>query len=553
LQLKVDDVLILEEVKGPNSGDRADADPTHRHAVCLTKVETTIDPLYDQPLVEIEWCEEDALPFPLCLSNLGRPPECELIEGISVACGNVLLVDHGWRVEDEPLEQVPFEKIPPDCGDDCRPPVVMKRPGKFRPILREKPVVYAQSLPEKTSATGFLEQDCPQAMPQIGVWGIPAASNSKPLFESKDLQNPEHLIVRLKKKEAFEIQILRGLLSPQTRDLLESDEDESMTLRTMLTKDLQGLLKRWSPQRDLLASQSNDCHFVSEFDEQGRSKLRFGDGELGRHPDPAMMLFASYRISEGLDGNVGAESIAHIVFRGSPIDGVTLTLRNPMPASGGTASQSLEEARMEAPHKFRQELQRAIVAEDYARLAGRHPKVQRAAASLRWTGSGYQVLVAIDSYGAAEADQALLDEIYGMLYPYRRMGHDLRVEAAHTVALDIELHVCVLPDFLRAHVKLALLDLFSNRLLPDGRKGFFHPDNVSFGEGIYLSQLVAAAQAVKGVENVIVNKLERLYEGRNGEIDNGVLPLAPLDIARLDNDPSFPENGRLNLIMGGGR
>jgi len=90
-------------------------------------------------------------------------------------------------------------------------------------------------------------------------------------------------------------------------------------------------------------------------------------------------------------------------------------------------------------------------------------------------------------------------------------------------------------------------------MLPDGRLGFFHPDNLTFGEGIYLSKLVAAAQAVTGVESVKVNKLQRLYEPPNSEIENGVLPLGPLEVARLDNDPSFPENGRLILDVRGGR
>jgi hypothetical protein len=76
---------------------------------------------------------------------------------------------------------------------------------------------------------------------------------------------------------------------------------------------------------------------------------------------------------------------------------------------------------------------------------------------------------------------------------------------------------------------------------------------LTFGEGIFLSKLVAAAHAVPGVESITITKLERLYEGRNQEIENGILPLGPLEIARLDNDPSLPENGRLQIIMGGGR
>jgi hypothetical protein len=147
----------------------------------------------------------------------------------------------------------------------------------------------------------------------------------------------------------------------------------------------------------------------------------------------------------------------------------------------------------------------------------------------------------------------LLNQIRRRLYRYRRIGHDLDVESARLVPLLIEMQVCVLPHYLRGHIEAALLDLFSNRVLADGTKGFFHPDNLSFGEGIYLSRLIALAQGVEGVESVEVLKLERLGEGPNHEIENGVLPLGPLEIAQVDNDPSFPENGRFILQVGGGR
>jgi hypothetical protein len=148
---------------------------------------------------------------------------------------------------------------------------------------------------------------------------------------------------------------------------------------------------------------------------------------------------------------------------------------------------------------------------------------------------------------------SLLAEIRARLFPYRRLGHDLVVAAARQVALDIELLICVAPNYLRGHVKAALLQLFSNRTLPGDRRGLFHPDNLSFGEGVYLSRLVAEAQAVEGVEQVTVTRLQRLYEGDNGEIDDGVLHLGPTEIARLDNDRTLPENGKLTLDVRGGR
>jgi hypothetical protein len=106
---------------------------------------------------------------------------------------------------------------------------------------------------------------------------------------------------------------------------------------------------------------------------------------------------------------------------------------------------------------------------------------------------------------------------------------------------------------LRGHVKETLLDVFSNRQLPNGQFGFFHPDNLTFGEGIFLSKLIAAAQDVVGVENIKVTKLERFKEGPNNEIENGILPLSSWEIARVDNDSNFPEHGKIEFNLAGER
>ncbi len=119
--------------------------------------------------------------------------------------------------------------------------------------------------------------------------------------------------------------------------------------------------------------------------------------------------------------------------------------------------------------------------------------------------------------------------------------------------LEIVMNVCVRPHYLRGHVKAALLKLFSNRLQPDGTPGFFHPDNLSFGDNIAVSTLVARAQAVPGVLNVTVTKLQRFGEAPDQELRNGVLLIGPSEVAQVDNDPSFPEHGTITFTMTGGR
>jgi hypothetical protein len=112
--------------------------------------------------------------------------------------------------------------------------------------------------------------------------------------------------------------------------------------------------------------------------------------------------------------------------------------------------------------------------------------------------------------------------------------------------------VCVEPDYFRSDVKTVLLDVFSNRAFPDGRRGVFHPDNFTFGQPVYLSPLYAAAQAIEGVGFVEVTKLQRLGSESQQAIDEGFLPVGELEVARLDNDPNFLERGVFRLTVEGG-
>jgi hypothetical protein len=637
LNLCVGDVLVFEEVIGPKTGNPADADPKHRQAVRLTKVTRACDPLYhqegypdfDQPIVEIEWCSEDALTFALCISSQAPPPDCTCLENVSVARGNVILVDNG-QTTGEPFGTVPSQSTAEYCTA-CGPAETVTLPGEFRPVLKSAPLTFSEPLPPCGCASAFIRQDPRQALPQISLTSIPPAPSCPdvkpspcqipcqlpPLFTFADLADPAAFARRLKSATDLATQFLNGLLSHETRRLLagwDGTGSPPAGLPENLVKDLTALLETWLPKSDLLENGPDDTDFVVEIDNDGYAHLRFGDGNLGRMPDAGTAFRATYRVGNGPAGNVGAETIAYIVFR-QPTDPGNPRPRNPLPATGGSSPETIAEAKLFAPHAFRNVLERAITGDDYAALAqdnarrlkerpvllatqasadaepapsstGDDPRatveeepgkasllvpdicrapfrgLQGAKGALRWTGSWYEALVAIDPLGTEETGTELLAEITAYLEPYRRIGHDLEVKPAQYVPLDLVLTVCVLPQYLRGHVEAALADVFSNRVLPDGQLGFFHPDKLTFGEGIYVSRIVAAAQAVAGVQNVQVTRLESLEigepapgaEAAKEEVPpRGVLPLGPFEIARLDNDPSFPENGRLTLDMRGGR
>ena len=81
----------------------------------------------------------------------------------------------------------------------------------------------------------------------------------------------------------------------------------------------------------------------------------------------------------------------------------------------------------------------------------------------------------------------------------------------------------------------------------------FFADNFRFGQTVYLSPLSAAAQAVDWVDSVRITKFQRWGLESDAALQQGMLTLSRLDVARLDNDPSFPDHGVFRLTLLGGQ
>jgi len=307
----------------------------------------------------------------------------------------------------------------------------------------------------------------------------------------------------------------------------------------------------WTPRRDLLASDRFSQEFVVETETDGSALLRFGDNRFGLQPDAGARLLATYRQGGGGAGNVGPDSITRLVSEDINIAPFVLAVRNPLPAQGGADPESTDAIKLHAPEAFRTQ-ERAVTEDDYARMAERHPQVQRAAGRLRWTGSWYTMFLSIDRKGGLPLDEEFHALILAHLDRYRLAGYDLDLREPAYVPLDIELGICVLPGYIAAAVKQSVLLRLSNGLDAQAQPAFFHPDHFSFGTDLALSALVESVQAVTGVASVDVIRFQRWGRTPNKERDEGLIPAAPLEVLRLDNDPNFPENGRLTLRTRGG-
>lgn len=506
--LEKGDVLILAEARNPDDGSTANANPARRHAVRLVAAPLlTSDPLGGRfkpapddsavPVTEIEWHPRDALPFALTLSSRRGTA---YFDALALAHGNIVLADHGLST---------FAALPPAPAAN--------------PVLT--PVPATGRLPCSDAAQAAPHPPRARFRPRLATAGQPITQANR---------------------------LAGGQLPAAARDALDQDLRQAIA-QVELVAD--GTL--WQARRDLLASAAQDAAFVVEVEADGSAWLRFGDGEFGRHPAAGTLFDVQLRLGNGSAGNLGAgirptESLLfHLAsVEAPPVDAVW----NPLPARGGVEPESIESVRQRAPSAIAGDIQRAVTPADYALLAQREDaSLQRAAASLRWTGSWRTVFLTADRYGGADVSQDFEDALIARLEPYRLAGQDLEVDAPRYVPLELALKVCVKPDHQRSHIEAALRARLGSRLQPDGRRGVFHPDNFSFGQTVYLSPVQAAALGVEGVDSIVVERFRRQGQPATDGTAAGRLLFGHNEIPRLDDDRNYPDRGALSLSLTGGK
>lgn len=491
--LAAGDFLLLEEVLGPATGKPGDADPSHRHVVRLVSVEA---------------------------SALGNP----LTDPLS----GQQITEIAWAEADA----LPFALCVSAVTDEEHGGVYLDQVSLARGnvLLADHGRRVAEPLPEvplpRLLVAAATDGDRCEAES-----GVPVPVRFRPRLSAWPLTQSATPSL------AADIPAL---------SLLRQSPGEAEP-QVSLTDPVQpGQL--WRARRSLLGSHGDTTEFVVEIESDGVPQLRFGDDRRGRRPSAGSRLLASYRIGNGSAGNVGAESVRHAL---SPVAAIT-GVRNPLPAGGGTDPESAESVRRRAPEAFRRQ-ERAVTTEDYAAMTQRHDDVANAAATLRWTGSWHTVFVTPDRAGGDTLTESFAQSLQRHLDRYRMAGHDLDFREPLHVPLELALHVCVKPGYFRSDVRRALEELFSNRVLRDGRRGLFHPDHFSFGQTVYLSRIYAAAHAVPGVLSAQVTTFRR-QGGTDGlALADGRITLGALEIARLDNDPNHPERGVLDLELHGGK
>ncbi|MCU0984250.1 MAG: hypothetical protein MUC89_04830 [Acetobacteraceae bacterium] len=516
--LEAGDWILLWEAKGPETGAVPDADPSRRVAVRLTSVTPAEDPAFTaaadalpagpaprrtqaagdppMPLLRVTWSAEHAPPFPLTLT--GRDDTGAAVAHVGQARGNVVPVDHGRSIVAR--------------SDDGTLAAAVTRGRTTTLTLPAEPLTF-------------------QAMA---------------------------------KEAAFAAD---GRLVA-SRHVLDGGAAEALPAVVLIVDTPAEQPAVWRPVPDLLASDPFDTHFVAEVDDAGRAVLRFGDDAFGRRLPAEATILARFRIGNGSSGNIGAGSLVHVarpaaalmIDPGAPaapppaFPGIGAVWQ-PIAARGGVEAEALAAVRGNAPSAMHAVQFRAVTEADWERAALSLPGVASARAALRWTGSWHTVFIAVHPAdtanlvplpgGGAALSTAFAETMRAGLNRWRLAGRDLAVRAGQYVPLRLRIGLCIAPGHFRSGVVPAV------RAALIGAGGLFDLRAARFGATVHLSRIIAAVASVPGVSSCTVREFHRFWSLPAGELAAGFLQLGLWELARLDADPSRPEDGVLILDIDG--
>jgi Baseplate J-like protein len=502
LGLEAGDRLLIETQVRP-------AEPPVREIVQLITAIEDDDTLFSQPVTHLTWRKADALQFDhdLTLDKDGNPK--------TILAGNLVSAVQGRRYTETFV-------IPSDPGTSTPAalrsiPQAITREGSYistepsvHPVSSHQPSAripqYLHTLREAPLA--WLSPDDPYlpSLPEI-VLVQPQSSTTIPWIWRRTLL----------KAEPFESAFT---LEPTRYSRIARITDNSGS----------------QPHRD--------------YDGDDGDTLRFGDGVFGESPDPDAVFQVTYRVGGGAIGNVAADAITHV---DPTAISVITAAKNPFPATGGADLESAERVRRLAPQAFRVKQFRAVRRKDYQAAAQTLPWVQRAGTVFRWTGSWLTVFTTPDPLDSEALTVPQHTQLIDLLNRYRLAGYESYVPAPRYVSLDLRVQVCARPDVFRGDVEAALLNALSALRQRDGTTGFFHVDRWTFGIPLERSALEAAIQNAYGVAGVVA------IQYRQRGITSTFLNLPetvkmPVDaILRLDNNPSRPERGSLDITVEGGK
>ena len=247
---------------------------------------------------------------------------------------------------------------------------------------------------------------------------------------------------------------------------------------------LLGGTEPWSPQVDLLGSTATRPSSSSRSRTTARRRCASATTSTAGGPRRAPSFTATYRVGNGVAGNVGAGAIAHVVTLNGAITGAT----NPLPAAAASTRRRPTRSAATRPRRILVQ-ERAVTADDYAERERARP-----ARAARGRDLPLDRLVAHGlrhrrprrrrSRSTTPSRPSCATSSSRTGWPATTSRSTGRTFVAARASRCTSASG---PDYFRAHVQAAVLDVLSSGVRADGTLGLFHPDRFTFGEPVYLS------------------------------------------------------------------
>ncbi|HMF98507.1 MAG TPA: baseplate J/gp47 family protein [Vicinamibacterales bacterium] len=498
--------MLVAEVLNPLTGAVAGRHRAKRQVLRLLAgpdvdagaAESVFDPVTSTWIVRVHWRDEDALRFDYSFTTFCPGPPPTTVEDVSIFYGNLVMVHEGRPIEAH------FHEV-----------------GSLLPTETE------------TVKHRYVER-----MNRFGNgrdWVLAPLPDAGPL----------------------------AYLPPLDGAAPTGEEPARSTL-SLQVEAPGGAREAWDEVESLVHSDDsaeNGDQFMVETDERRRTVLRFGNGTNGRLLPDGATVHAEYQIGGGHRGNIGADQLVNIQPLTGVLSGAVIAATNPFDVTDGRDPESAERVRRDAPEAFRTRQLRAVTLADYVTRAEEVTGVSRAVARYAWTGSWRTVRIAIDPTGFTALGDARSDALWDELRPriadhleaVRLIGEDIELRPPRYVPLEILVVVCAGESYWREDVRFVLEQEFSDGWTSDGRRGFFHPDEWTFGQSLHRSAIEGRVHRVVGVKHVVRITMKRFSAPLPGVPGAEVIEMGFDEVVLVANDPSHLERGLIRFAVQGGR
>lgn len=266
-----------------------------------------------------------------------------------------------------------------------------------------------------------------------------------------------------------------------------------------------------------------DAVFTTETDADGITYIVFGDNISGRIPPNNAVVYVTYRVGGGIEGNVATNTIKYILTNyvaGLSVNNQDILTTGDGAATGGSDPESTDSIRTNVSNSIRA-VNRAVSISDYARLCVQVDGISKASA----TASVYSsVAVYFAPFGdrGVEADNVTPTSVFDSLkldataffVDKAPANTTITFQPPSYVKVDVLIDLTVAPKYNQTLVK-------SN--VSAAVNALFNFDNVVFQDTITEQDVYAAIRSVDGVAKSNVVLLTRESDEQAFTVTNKAL------------------------------